>query len=197
MILLRALARLTTFLLMVVLSVVGLAVAVFSVRGDERPLSLPALADNVRLPSLRDTVGDFLGQLEGPGNVALMSLLGGIAAVALGILLLIGALSSRRERLVLLQRGAEGTVAARRRPLGQVAAALAEQARGVVTTSVKVRTNRRGRGGRVEIVALHPRDQSADEVRGAATESLSSLTGPFGLRSRVRPRYGEKGARVQ
>lgn len=197
MILLRALARLVTFLLLLALSITGLAVAIFSIRGDDRPLSLPALADNVRLPQLRDTVGDFFAQLEAPGNVALLSLLAGAAAVLLGVLLLVGALSSRKERLVVLERNEAGTLAARRRPLGQVAAALAEQARGVVTTSVKVRTRRRGRGGRVEVTALHPRDASPDEVRSAAGESLASLTGPFGLRSRIRPQLGERGARVQ
>ncbi len=130
MILLRALARLITFVLLLALAVTGLVVAIFSIRGEDRPLSIPALAENLRLHDLRETVGDFLDQLEAPGDIALLSALCGLGALLLGLMLLAGALSSRKERLMVLEREGGTTLAARRRPLGQVAAALVEQANG-------------------------------------------------------------------
>ncbi len=196
MILVRALARLVTFLLLLALAVAGLAAAVFSIRGGDRPLSLPALADNLRLPELRDTVGDYLGQLEVAGNVALISLLAGLGAVVLGLLLLLGALRRGRERLVIVDRTGGGVLAARRRALGQLAVALAEQVRGVAAAKVRVRTSRRGRG-KLRLTVTHPRDSSPGEVRGAATEALQPLSGGFGVKTKVKPRTGESGQRVQ
>jgi len=195
-ILVRALARLVTFLLLLALAVAGLAVAVFSIRGGDRPLSLPALADNARLPQLRDTVGDYLGQLEGAGNVALISLLCGLGAILLGLLLLIGALRGGRERLVIVDRTGGGVLAARRRALGQMAVALAEQVRGVVAAKVRVRTSRRGRG-KVRLTVTHPRDNAPAEVKRAATDALQPLTGGFGVKAKVQPKLGESGQRVQ
>ena len=196
MILIRALARLVTFLLLLALALAGLAVAVFSIRGGDRPLSLPALADNVRLPQLRNTVGDYLGQLEGPGNIALISLLAGLAAILLGLLLLLGALRGSRERLVIVDRTGGGVLAARRRALGQMAVGLAEQARGVVGAKARVRTSRRGRG-KLRLTVTHPRDSAPAEVRGATTDALQPLSSGFGVKSKVRSKLGDAGQRVQ
>jgi len=197
MILLRALARLITFLLLLALAVTGLVVAIFSIRGEDRPLSIPALAENLRLHDLRETVGDFLDQLEGPGGIALLSALCGLGALLLGLMLLAGALSSRKERLMVLEREGGTTLAARKRPLGQVAAALVEQAKGVTATKVKVKPKRRRKGGRVEVTAIRTADATDGDVKQAASEALAPLTDDFGLRARVRPKLGEAGQRVQ
>jgi len=197
MILLRALARLITFVLLLALAVTGLVVAIFSIRGEDRPLSIPALAENLRLHDLRETVGDFLDQLEAPGDIALLSALCGLGALLLGLMLLAGALSSRKERLMVLEREDGTTLAARRRPLGQVAAALVEQAKGVTATKVKVKPKRRREGGWVEVTAIRTADATDGDVKQAASEALAPLTDDFGLRARVRPKLGEAGQRVQ
>lgn len=131
MLLRRAVARLLTFVLLVALALAGLAVAVFCIEGGHRGLSLPALARRGHLSQLSHKVGRFLHVLEASGPVAKLSALGGLAAVILGVLLLVGVLRPRRERLALLEEGEQGTLAARRRALAQVATGLVEQARGI------------------------------------------------------------------
>lgn len=197
MILLRALANLVQLLLLVLLSLLGLAVAVFTLRGGDKPLSIPALAENLRLPQLEGKVRDFLEALEAPGVTASLSALSGFAAMVLALMLLAGALRRRRERLVLLERSEEGTLAARRRPLGQVVGALAEQVRGVTQAKVKVRPRGRGTGGSIEVAASHPANAVSREVRERTADSLRIVTEPFRLRARVHARPGERGARVQ
>lgn len=191
MLLLRAVTRLITFVLLAALALAGLAVAVFSLEGGRHGLSLPALARLAHLPQLRHDVGRFLHALESSGPVAMLSALGGLGAAALGVLLLVGVLRSRRERLALLEAGERGTLAARRRPLGLIASALVEQARGIGQTRTRVRPRRRGRGGRLHIRIERPRGAASDETaKQRAASALHPLTEPFGLRSRVRVRHG-------
>ncbi|CAA9503798.1 MAG: hypothetical protein AVDCRST_MAG45-1471 [uncultured Solirubrobacterales bacterium] len=195
--LLRGIARLVAFLLLVVLAVCALAVAVASIGGaGAGGFGLPGLAELVRLPQLADLVRGLFEQVEGSGGAQAVPALAGLGAVLVGILLLVGALWPRRERLVRLEDGDEGTLAARRRALGQVAAALAEQSRGVTATKVRVRPRRGRRGGRLEVRAVHPRSSDAKEVERQATGLLEPLTDPFSLKAKVRPRLGESGARV-
>ena len=195
--LLRALARLVTFVLLVVLAACGLAIAIFSIgwsrTGD---FNLPGLARLVHLGALRDQVGELLHDLAGPGPVAGITALCGLGALALGLWLLVGALWSRRERLVILDRSEEGTLAARRRVLGRVASALAEQTRGVTATKVKVRPGRR-RGGRLAVRADYSHTQEPQDVRQRTQLALAPLTEAFGLRARVQPRLGQHGRRVE
>jgi len=186
---LKALARLVTFLLLVILAVAGLAAAVLSIA--------PSVAEVIRLPELRDAVGELLRVAEAPGVIPLVTALAALGAIVLGLLLLIGALAPEPERLVLLEEGAEGTLAARKRPLGQIAGALTEQTRGVTAAKAKLRPSRRGTGGRIEVEAAHPRTADPGEVRQRATEALASLAGAFKLKTRVRPKLGERGSRVQ
>jgi len=193
--LLRAIARLVAFLLLVMLAVVGLAVAVTSL-GSGGGFSIPGLAELVNLPQLEDRVGDLFDQLESPGSAEAVPALAGLGGLAVGILLLVGALWPRRERLVTLEEGSEGTLAARRRALAQIAGALAEQARPVSATKVRVRPRRRGRGGRLEVRAVHPRSAEAAEVERQATGSLEPLTSAFALEAKVRPRLAEGEARA-
>lgn len=196
MILLRAIVRLVAFVLLLALAVAGLAAAVFSIEGGKTGLSIPGLAADVHLPQLRDTVGDFLGQLEAPGSVAALSLLAGLATVAVGLLLLAGALVPRRERLVQLDSGDHGDISARRRALAQVARALVEPVRGVNKLKVRVRPGRAG-GGRLKVRADRPPTAPEGELDAEMTERLSELSGPFKLRTRVSSRVPSGGARVQ
>jgi hypothetical protein len=191
MLLLRVVTRLVTFLLLGALALAGLVVAVFCLEGGRDGLSLPALARHVHLPQLRDDVGRFLHALESTGPVAKLSALGGLGAVALGGLLLIGVLRSRRERLALLEAGEQGTLAARQRPLAQIAGALVEQVRGITRTRARVRPRRRGRGGRLLVRIDRPRGAASDDTATErAASALTPLTEAFGLRPRVRVRHG-------
>jgi len=193
---LRALARLATFLVLLALALAGLAVALFSI-GDSGDFSLPGLADLVGLPQLEDETGRLLDAVEANGSVAIISALAGLATIVVGGLLLIGALTPRRERLVVLERDEEGTLAARRRPLSRIAGALAEQARGVTASKVKLRPSRRARGGRLAIEAAHARTADPAEVERRTRESLDPLSQAFELSTRVRPKLGASGQRVQ
>ena len=135
MALLRVLGRMVGVVWMLVLALFGLAVAMYCVDaliglGSVRPDRL------LGLPGVRDHVGRFLDQVAAPGSTAGLALVCGLGAMLLGVLLLIGVLGRRRQRLVMLDQDDQtGTIAARRRPLGDMARALAEPAQGA--TSVK------------------------------------------------------------
>lgn len=186
---LKGLARLVTFLLLVVLAAAGLGVAVLAIA--------PSLAEAISLPVLRDSVGELLRIAEGPGPVPAVTALSALGASLVGLLLLIGVLAPEPERLALLEEGAGGTLAARKRPLSQIAGALTEQTRGVTAAKTKLRPSRRGTGGRIDVEAAHPRTADPREVKQHATEAIASLTDAFKLKARVRPTLGERGSRVQ
>lgn len=194
--LLRALARLVGFVLLLALAVAGLAAAVFSISGGDGTLSLPGLVELARLDDLSDEVGAFLGSLEadGPTVVAALS---GLGAVLLALGLLVGALVAGRERLLVVRHGEEGTVAARRRAVAQTATALAEQPRDVVSAKAKVRPRRRGSGGRLQLTAYHAQTASEPAVEDAARRQLEPLAGPFSLRVKVDGRVPRRGGRVR
>jgi hypothetical protein len=190
----RSLARLVGFLVCVVLALGGLLLAVFCIGTGTHGPSLGGLARLLSLPSVRNTVGAWLARLETPGSVAVIAGVCGLGAIALGLLLIAGVLVPRRERLVQLAEDDRGKLAARRRPLAQVATALVEPVRGVSEARVRVRPSR-GAGGRVSVRASRTARADADEVRRAVAERLESLTGPFKLKARVDvPR---RGARVE
>lgn len=193
--LLRALVRLVTFVLLVALAVAGLATAIFSL-GGSGDLSIPGLADLAGLPELEDETGRLLGALEADGSIALRSALAGLAAIALGVLLLVGALAPARERLLVLDKRDEGTLAARRRPLSQAAGTLVEQPRGVSAAKVKLRPSRGERGGTITIKAAHPATADPAQIEREATAAVGPLAEAFELRTRVRPRR-DAGRRVQ
>jgi hypothetical protein len=190
----RGLVWLVSFLLLVLLSVAGLVLAVFCIGTGTSGPSLGRLASLLQLDSLRDTVATWLAQLEADGSIATVAGLCGLGAMLLGVVLLVGLLAPRRERLVKLPGETNGTVAARRRPLGQAAGTLVEQTRGVTGAKARVRPGRRG-GGRVNVRASRPRSADANQVRGGALEQLRDLTEPFGLKARVR--LDGRGERVQ
>jgi Family of unknown function (DUF6286) len=192
----RALVRIVSFLLLLVLAVAGLAAAVFSIGEGASGPSYSSLAKLVRLPQLRDTVGPWLAQLEAPGPTAGIALLCGLGAMLLGLLLLAGLLVPRRERLVALRQDDHGAVNARRRALAQVAEASAERVPGVAAARATVRP-RRTSGGRLKVRAVRVRSADARQVRDAVAEQMRSLTEPFKLKARVEARLPRRGARVQ
>jgi len=190
----RALVRVVSFLLLVILAVAGIVLAVFCIGTGTSGPSLGGLSRLLHLSALRDTVGSWLGQLQASGAVAGLAAVCGLAAMLLGLLLLAGILIPRRERLVTLASGEHGTIAARRRPLAQAATALVEQVRGVTEARVRVRPRRRS-GGRLAVRASRIRRVDPGEVQGAVREQLRGLTDPFKLTARVD--VARRGARVQ
>ncbi|MBV9048767.1 MAG: hypothetical protein JOY58_10895 [Solirubrobacterales bacterium] len=180
----RLLVRVVSFLALLALAVAGIVLAVFCIGTGTRGPSLGGLARLLHLAAFRETVGHWLGQLEGSGSVAVIAGLCGLGAILLGLLLLAGVLVPRRERLVTLARGERGVLAARRRALAQVATALVEQVRGVSQARVRVRPLRTA-GGRLRVRASRTRPSDPRQVQAAVREQLRSLTEPFKLRARV------------
>lgn len=183
-VLVRVLARVVGFVVLLVLAAAGIVLAVFCIGTGTHGPSLGGLARLLSLPSVRDTVGPWLARLEEPGSVAVIAGVCGLGAIALGLLLIAGVLVPRRERLVPLSDDEHGKLAARRRPLAQVATALVEQVRGVTEARVRVRTFRPA-GGRLSVRASRNPRADADELRSAVSEQLQSLTQPFQLKARV------------
>lgn len=189
-----ALARLVGFLLLLALAVTGLALAVFCIGTGTSGPSLGGLASLLGLDALRDSIGGWLAQLEAPGSVAMVAALSGLGTMVLGLVLVAGILVPRRERLVMLAEGEQGTLAARRRALSQVAGSLVEQVRGVTDARIRVRPGRRS-GGRLSVRASRTRKVEAETIEGAVQEQLGALTGAFALTPKIDvPRHG---ARVQ
>jgi len=195
---LRPLVRLIGVLWMLVLALFGLAVAAYCVDalvslGSARPDRL------LHLPSVRRHVGRFLDQLAAPGSTAGLALLCGLGAMLLGILLLIGVVGRRKQRLVILSQGRKsGAIAARARPLQDMARALAEPTSGA--TSVRrprLSLARRGTRGKLKVNATRTRTTDPRELQTAVEKALEPITEPFGLRPRVRIRLGEAGNRAQ
>jgi hypothetical protein len=198
MALLRTLVRVIGVLWMLVLALFGLAVAMYCVDalvslGSIRPDRL------LHLPDVRHHVGRFLDQVAAPGGTDGLALLCGLGAMLIGILLLVGVLGRRRQHLAILQQDHQtGTIAARSRPLGAMARALAESANGA--TSIKrprVSLSRRGRRGKLKINATRTRTTDPRELQAAVRKAVEPVSEPFGLKPRVRVRYSESGNRVQ
>jgi hypothetical protein len=196
MILLRLLVRVLSFLLLLALALAGLAVTVFSIQGGEETLSYHNLASLIQLPQARDAISGWFGQLGAGGPVAVIALLCGIGAIALGLLLIAGVLIPRRERRVALEHNEAGLLDARRRPLAGAARALAEQTRGVTEAKVRARPRRR-MGGTLRVRADRTRQTDADQARRGIEDQLKPLTEPFAMRVKVASRNGGRGSRVQ
>jgi hypothetical protein len=191
---LRNLARLLVFVVLVAIALAGLAAAIFCI-GNGDSFSLSALAGYLQLPELRDLVGGWLDDLEADGVTAWWTVLGGACAMLVGLLLLVGLLAPRRERLVQLDTTEVGRLATRRRPLARAAEALALQQRGVTKVRARVRTSRWGRG-KLMLRTSRRRDVDPAEVESRAGEAVKPLAEAFHLRLRVRSRQGEGAARV-
>jgi hypothetical protein len=192
----RALARLIALVLSATLAVGGLAVAVFSAQGDTAPLSLPSLAGLLRLDDLSASVGLFLASRQAGGPVAKVAALAGAGAVVLGVLLLYGVLARGRERLVVMRRDAEGTIAARPRAIGQAAVTLGEQSLDVLHAKARARPRRHGAGGRLHLTAYHAQSFDGAAATTASRDRVRALAESFSMGVRVRSRVPRRGARV-
>jgi hypothetical protein len=196
--LLRAVARFVVLVLLVALALAGLAVAVFSIQGGDKPLSLPGLAQHLRLTEVEETVGDYFDRLEAEGPLAKTSALVGAGAVLAGVLLLLGTFAPRRERFITLDDGeAAGTLRARRGTLAGVAEALAEQARGVTEAKARVRPRSRLRNGQLRLTVSHTRNHQEHEVKERVRSAVSPLVESSGLKPSVEAKVGRRGARVE
>ncbi len=198
MVLLRPLARLIGVVWMLVLALFGLGVAMYCFDavvslGSARPDRL------LSLPTVRRQVGRFLDQIAAPGPTASLALLCGLGAMLLGVLLLIGVLRGRKQRLAVLEQDREtGAVAARTRPLREMARVLAEQAKGAASVKrPKLALSRRGTRGRLTVSVTRARSTDSQELRNTVREAVAPISDPFKLKPRVRVRLGEPGKRTQ
>lgn len=198
MILLRVLTRVFGVLLTLALGLVCLGIAVYCFDGL---VSLGSVRPDrlLHLPSFRDHVGRFLAQIAAPGSTAALALVGGLVAILLGLLILLGTLRPNRQRLVILSRdGRGGTLAVRPGTLRVMVQTLAEQAGGATTVKrPKLKLGRRGTRGRIRVVAARTRTSDSGEVKTAVSEQIGPLIGPFNLKPRVRVYEGDRGDRVQ
>lgn len=193
----RALANLVGFVLLAALAIAGLAVAAFSLGGDDGGWSLAGLARLIGLPELSDTVGDFLDGFQADGGVDVVAALSGIGALLLAVALLVGTLVARRERLLVFSRDSEGSLSARRRALAHAVEALAEQPRDVSAARAKLRPHRRRSGGRLRLRFDHARTADGDKLEGTVRDRIASLVAATSLSVRVRDRVPRRGGRVR
>lgn len=198
MILWRLIVRLIGVVFVLVAALAGLAIAAYCLDGA---IGLGSLRPDrlLRLPTANHRVGDFLAQLAGPGPVAALSLLCGVAGVLLGLFLLVGVLRRPKERLALLESdGSAGDLAARPGVLREMLRALAEQPRQASAVDrPKLSLARRGTGGRVTVVAKRSSTSEPTQVKQALEQALRPLTDPFSLKQRIQVRQGTKGERVR
>jgi hypothetical protein len=192
----RALARLLAVVLAAGLAAGGLAAALFSIQGGSATLSLPGLARLLHLGDLQATVGAWLAALEAGGPVARVAALAGAGAMALGVLLLLGVLARRRERLIVMRDGDDGRIAARPRAVGQAAVALGERSRDVLRATDRTTARRRGVGGRLRLTLYHARSADGAGMAAAGRARIQGLADAFSLRADVRDRVPRRGPRV-
>lgn len=194
--LLRALAALIGLLLLLVLAVGGLATMLFSIQAGDGTLSLSHLASLLSLEELRDSVGGWLTDLEAGGSVAVVAALAGAGAILLGVGLLAGALISRRERLLVIERSPVGVLSARRRAAAGALQDLAAQPRCVLAAKARVRPRQRGIGGRARLTVMHPQATEPGYVLAEARGASEPLAEQLSLRMRVRGREPRRARRV-
>ncbi|MGN6168297.1 MAG: hypothetical protein ACTHQQ_09020 [Solirubrobacteraceae bacterium] len=185
------------FLLLLTLALVALAAAIFEIDGGHGSVSLAHLATLIHLPDLRHYVGVYLQRLEAPGVVAWVSVGAGVGAVVLGLLLLVAVLVPRRERLIPLTETGIGPMWGRRRAVGQIAAALAEQPRSVTSARARARPRRGRHGGTVRVRATREARRERRQTEQEIHARLASLSEPFDLTTSVDARRVDKGRRVQ
>jgi hypothetical protein len=150
------------------------------------------------LPSVRERIGHFLDQVGAGGPTARLALLCGLAAMGLGILVLLGALRSTRRRMAIMDTVDGGTLAARPRTLRSIAQALAQRADGATgVRRARIALSRSGTSGRLKINASRASTSDRREVENAIKAALEPISEPFRLQPRVRAYVGERGERVQ
>jgi hypothetical protein len=193
---LRLLAAVVAFLMLLVIAVGGIVVAIFCIRGGTATLSLHHLASLLSLPELRDKVGPWLESLEADGPVAALAALCGAGAVLIGIGLMVGALVPRRERVLIVERTDRGTIAARRRAVGDALADLAERPREVLGAKAKVSPNRKRTGGRARITLTEAAGTDERPQAERSRADLDQLSGSLSLKLRRLRRSPRRGGRT-
>lgn len=190
---LRGLAQAIGFALLVALAVAGGAAAVFAI-GSQGPFSIPGLAESLGLATLRDEVGGLLTRVETPGPVAILTLIAAVAVIGLGVGLIYGALSRSRPGVVVVSADQRGRVAARRRALERIAAALVDRVEGVSSERVRVRPARRGPGGRLTVNTSRAQTLSAEAADSSTEAALAPLAAETQLEVTVRSQTSERAA---
>ncbi len=189
--LLSGLVRLLTFVLLIVLALLGAGAVVLAVTGGSADVTTA-----LGLPTVRDEVGGLLNSAEA-GTGPALALIGGTAAVLLALAILVGALVSPRERLVVLDDGSEGRLGSRRRALVQAVALLATRPREVTGTRVKVRPARRGTGGRLSVRAATRTEEGRPEAERRVSAAVGPLAEAFKLKVRVSTEAASAGREVR
>ena len=190
--LLRALARLVAFVLLLALALAGAGAVVLAITGGD-----PGVGSALRLPGLRDGAQGFLTSVEAGRERGWALLWGSLAALA-GLLLLVGALRKAPSGEFLFEKGGDGRVGARRRALAQVVTAIAAQVRGVTGATARVAPRRRGPGGRIDVAVAHPLSADPKQVSRSVSEALKTLSDDsWAIRVRPRPERARKGARAE
>ena len=192
MLLLNAFARLVEVLLLLALAALGIGVGLYCLSGlislgSARPDRL------LHLPVVSRHVGHFLSQLAASGSTAGLALAGGVVAVLLGLLLLVGLLGSRRGRLLVVERDSKrGNVSARPKLVNRMAVAEATRAAGVTKVrGARVVPARRRRGGKLRVRASRGPDPDLATVDDAVHTRIDPLAEQFSLRPDVRVRLVE------
>lgn len=189
MLLLKAVARLVELCLMAAIALIGLGVGLYCLDGlvslgSARPDRL------LHLPAVRDRVGHFLTQMEAPGSVAVLALVCAIAAIVIGLLLIVGLLGRRRERLLIVERdGDRGGLYARTRAVGQMVRTITEQTPGVTGTQrPKLRLRRSGQRASLTLVASRGPDSDGATVDRAVHERVDPITSGLNVNTHLRVR---------
>jgi hypothetical protein len=192
MLLLRALARLLETLLMLAIAALGIGVGLYCLNGlisigSARPDRL------LHLPVVRRHVGRYLQQITAPGSTATLALLGGVAAVIIGLALLVGLLGSRRERLLVIDGDDErGGLYARPRAVSRMTRSLAESAPGVTGAKrPRVKLRRSGKRGQVRVRAQRGPDPDLETVDDALHARLDPFAESLHLKPNVRVKLAE------
>lgn len=194
--LLRLLAAVLAFALLIAIAVGGIVVAIFCIRGGTATLSLHHLSSLLSLPDLRDKIGPFLESLEASGPAAAIAALCGAGAILLGVALLLGALVPRRERILIVERSDRGTIAARRRPAGSALADLAEKPREVLSAKAKVSPNRSRTGGRARLKLTEAAGTDERPKAEQARTDLGDLAEALSLKLQTVSRKPRRGGRA-
>jgi hypothetical protein len=192
MLALKALSRLVEMLLMAVFALIGLGIGLYCLDGlislgSARPDRL------LNLPRLRFHVGHWLAQLTAPGDAAILALIAGVVAVLVGLLLLVGLVGSRRERLLVIESDDEhGSLAARPRTISQMVRDEAEHTSGVTGVKrPKVKLSRSGSRGSIKVLASRGAKPDAGTVDTAVHERLDPIVERLHLSSNIRVRLVE------
>jgi hypothetical protein len=194
--LLRLLATVLGFVLLVAVAIGGVIIAVFCLRGDSATLSLAHLASLVSLDDLRGKVGNLLSGVESDGPVAALAALCGAGAVLLGLGLLVGALVPRRERRLIVERDARCTISARRRAVADALTDLAERPREVHAAKARVRPNRSRTGGRARLKLTEAAGTDERPVAEQARQDLAKLGEGLSLKLQSVTRRPRRGGRT-